>query len=403
MTATARRILVGTVCGLAGILFLEGMIGLHPKVELIALEDSAGPVARIDARGDRLQAVVAHEGKVYAIEDHYLYVSEDTGRTYRRLGMLPDVSEPTLLNKLRERIARSAITRKIRRNPGPRAAVVLSSGTILVFYDHIYRSVDGGRTFSVVPNTDGESLPGGFPSSVGYAVGQGDTVYFGEYTTAARPHEVRVARGTDDGQTWTVAHTFPSGDIFHIHSITYDGFRNRFWIAAGDRVGEEKLMYTDDHFHTIQTAGCCTQAWRLVDLIVTEDALYWGSDDDEVDPGIYRFDIAGGVLDRVATLDNPSYHAASIAGGWMAISTTFEPNSPFTRDHSPAQTTSLWVSRDGVDWTNVFSLDADPEVLTDLRRPQIQIPAGDPLPALIVTPWHTRSEDFVTLRFNLVD
>jgi hypothetical protein len=280
--------------------------------------------------------------------------------------------------------------------------LILRSGTMLVFYDRIYRSTDSGRSFHAVPGTANDRLPGGFPSSsVGYAVGHGDTVYYGEYTTATRPQSVRVVRGTADGQVWHIAHTFAPGDVFHIHSITYDSTRRRFWIAAGDVEREPRLAYTDDHFRSIVTAGCCHQDWRLVDMIVTRSALYWGSDDDRHSPGIFRYDVDCGTLERVATLDNPSYHAARTADGTFAITTTYEPRSPFTRRTGPPAATSLWLSSEGRHWEQVRSWAGKPDDIAEGYRPQLQLPHGDPLPALFATPWFTTSDEFAALRIRV--
>jgi len=277
--------------------------------------------------------------------------------------------------------------------------VVLNSGTILIFYDRIYRSADGGHTISPVSNTGDSFIPEGFPASQAIAVGPRDTVYYGEYTTTPRPHVVRIVRGTDDGRTWDIVYTFREGEIFHVHSLTYDKFRDRYWIAAGDKGQEARLMYTEDGFRTIHTEGCCLPKWRLVDLIVTKDALFWGSDSDSrsTRPGIFRYDLKQKDIERVATLDNPSYYAARLSNGTLAVTTTFEPRTGYSvARHAPA-TTSLWLSRDGRTWARDFSLPADSSSLKDGKRPQIQLPSGDPLPVLFATPWHTSEFNFTTL------
>jgi hypothetical protein len=138
-------------------------------------------------------------------------------------------------------------------------------------------------------------------------------------------------------------------------------------------------------------------------MIVTEEALVWGSDDDEGQPAIFRFTPETGELVRLRDLDNPSYHAGRLADGTMAITTTYEPLSPFTRAQSPPASSSLWISRDGMDWTRVLTLEGDSAHWSAGKRPQIQIPSGDPLPALFLTPWFTEQWDFAALRLRSGD
>jgi hypothetical protein len=159
-------------------------------------------------------------------------------------------------------------------------------------------------------------------------------------------------------------------------------------------------MYTDDHFVSVKVAGCCSQKWRLVDMVVTPEALYWGSDDDQQSPGIYRYDVRSGALERQSDLDNPSYHAALLSNGTMVVSTTYEPGSLYTKSAQPPAATSLWASRDGRRWKKILTRSADAEEVSLGLRGQLQIPHGDPLPAIFVTPWHTERDEFATLRIR---
>lgn len=397
-----RRLIIAAVASSVLILLEDACANAPPRVAVAGDADRhPAASATIDLRAPRLQVVLAHNGRVYGIEDHFVYVSADTGRSYKRLGKLHKSGPRSVSGSVRETVARRGITRVVRKYEGPKGMLVLESGTMIVFYDHIYRSDDGGKSFHAVDGTGSSIVPGGFPSSVGYATGPGDTVYFGEYTTRKRPHEVRIIRGTDDGRRWEVAFTFPSGDVFHVHSVTYDPYRRGFWVATGDEDHESRLMFTDDHFQTLQTIGCCSQDWRLVDMIPTADAVYWGSDDDRKQPGIFRYDVKSRRLERVANIDNPSYHAARLSNGMLAISTTYEPRSPFTTKMRPPAATSLWLSTDGRAWSRALMLRADSGQAAAGSRAQLQIPSGDPLPALFATPWFTSSDAFVALRFDL--
>jgi hypothetical protein len=130
---------------------------------------------------NRLQVLyAANNGTIYAMEDAYVYSSTDGGQTFREIGRVPK-SVDKFGERVKDWVARLRITRLVRGNRGPSNLVVLDSGTILVFWDHIYRSTDGGRTFKSVFDFSGGTIHPPFPYSPGVSVGPEDSVYFGEY------------------------------------------------------------------------------------------------------------------------------------------------------------------------------------------------------------------------------
>lgn len=347
----------------------------------------------IEARAiPRLRTVAAADDALYAIEDHALYESRDGGASFRLLGVLPK-PERSVGAQLRNAIARLQLVRRIRLNRGPGTVVRLSTGTLLVFYDRIYRTADQGRSFEILG-----PFPGGFPTG-GVAVGAGDTVLYGEYRTDPRPHPVRLVRGTDDGRRWEVIEQFASGVTFHVHSVTWDRYRNTYWIATGDRGDEIMLLSADAGLQRVDTLLRGTQDARIVSMIVTDSALYWGSDNDEAAASIFRFDPASRALTRLQDIGNPSYASARLADGTLIVTTTFEPGSRFTRASAPIMGyTSLWASRTGEQWTEILRLPADTAAALAGRRAGIQLPASQaPLQRLVVTPFWTIEHDFSTL------
>lgn len=385
---TQRRLLSFSA-SMGGLLLIILFMSCHrPTPRLQALPATGSLAATIE----RLHTAYARDGRLYAIEDHDVMMSTDSGRTFRRIAQLPKRPDAGLGERLRNLVARHHLVRLVRKGASPSNVVVLASGTVLVFWDAIYRISEGSVTIHDYPT---RHQP--FPSSVGVAVGRGDTVYYGEYQTVDRSPEVAIVRGTDDGRRWEAAYTFPAGEIFHIHSISWDPFRNGFWVATGDRGAQVRLLFSGDAFATLRTVGCCAQSWRIVDLIVTDTHLVWGSDDDESSPGIYRYDVAKDTLERVADLDNPSYHAALLSDGAMVVTTTFEPGSRYSAESNASASASLWYSTDGISWDRRLSLAGDTVAIAENRRPTIRLPNGDPLPVLLMTPMDTREHAFSTV------
>lgn len=398
-----RALLVGSmfVVLLAMVALVLGVTSRHPYVivgDSLAFESE---VVRVSRTGytDRLAIRYVRDEQIYAVEDHFFYVSRDLGASYERIARLPKI-EASFLAKLKDRVARLPIVRSVRRNVGPFSVVVLESGTIIVFYDRIYRSVGAGTFEAVFAFEDGHNGP--FPSSQSVAVGKGDTLYFGEYDTSSRPRSVNVYRGSNDGRSWEVAHTFASGEIFHIHGVYYDPFRNRYWIATGDNDDESYLLYTTDHFESLDTLGGGNQDWRLVSLIIQEHELYWGSDNDRTGSSIFRWGFEDGRKEEIQWIGKPSYYASVLADGSMVVTTTYEPESPFSREWQPRASASVWLSRDGATWSEVLEFDYRDEVgPSGALRTQVLLPGGDYTSLFLhATPLYS-SESFAVHRFRI--
>lgn len=347
-------------------------------------------------------AFAARNGRLYGIQDQYFYISDDGGRTFLRRGKLPPAGND-LPTRIKDYIARLKLTRLIRRNRGPENLAVLDSGTILVFWDRIYRSVDDGATFQPVYNPSRHGILGPFGNNEGVGAGP-DKVYFGEYSALPRPHAIRVLEGSNDGRDWRIVHTFPPGDIFHVHSITYDNFRNRYWICTGDNDSEARLLYTEDGFKTLQRLGGGSQAWRCVSLMITADSLLWGSDNDRTSAAINRWNFKTQTLEKVLEVGKPTYSSTVLRNGILALSTVYEPSSPFTRRFHPEATTDLWVSADGSCWHRILSLPYYPQTNRNGRmtRASLSFPAGFPTEDLFFTPQHTTRDDFDTRVLKLI-
>jgi hypothetical protein len=336
-------------------------------------------------------AYTAPDGSLYGLEDNFLYRSDDGGKSFRRLGALPE-RRKDLLSQTQEIIARSKVARHIRRVLGPRNIVVLSTGTIIVFFDRIYRSANGGLSFTEVFDPSQISFPGSFGFGVGVTVAANDTIYAGEYYAAGSNRKpIRIIEGREDGTIWRVIHTFETGEIRHIHSIHYDNFRDVIWICTGDEDPESNIFFTDDGFDSINKLGGGSQDWRVVSLIPTEDSLYWGSDNDRPEgASIFRWSFDRGRLERIRKIGKPAYYSTRLKNGTLVLSTVYEPGSGYVRYNHPQPSTEIWVSQEGDDWTRLLSIPAAyPDNENGGLRAKIAFPYGQPLRDLFVTPVNT--------------
>ncbi len=310
--------------------------------------------------------------KIFAHEDHFLFYDDKKSNLFTSVGHL-DKIHPSIFGKIKNFVARQRATRLIRENFPLRNVVVLQSGTILVFYDYIYRSEDGGKTFEPVFDFSKEEING--PFRQGIAIDGEGNIFFGEYQSEKRPHEISIIRGFDDGKHWEKFYTFPSGNIFHIHSIKYDRFRNLLWVCTGDRDGESNLMLLDRASKKVIPVGGGDQGWRIVSLMVTKDYLVWCSDNDQTGSFVYRFNPATKVRQKLFPIGKSSYYSTVLKDGTLVFSTAFEYRAPFVKKANPDSTADLWVSKDSLQWFKVASFpEADGIRVKGAERPQLIIP-----------------------------
>jgi len=367
---------------------------LHPTREVVF--DNERVEVTLTGRIARLNPLFVSDGVIYAMEDHYLYVSDDGGISFEQRGKLP---KDSLLDKPKDVLARNRITRLLRKSRLVENLVMLPSGTLVIVYDGIYRSSDGGWTFEAV-----YKLPSHIeePFGQGMAVTPAGEIYFGEYDAVGRPNEITVWKGSDDGRAWEVVHQFELGDIFHVHSITYDPYREGLLVATGDRNEENHLYFTNDDFETLTEIGGGSQDWRIVSLLPAENGLYWGSDNDREGADILKWDFERQRLEHREFIGTVSYYSTRLSDGTLVVSTAHEPQSMYAHAHLP-QGVSLWVSRDGSEWDEIFSLESSAEPGTDdTARAQFLLPGGDgSSDFLVFASHHTAQHDFVYHRLEL--
>jgi len=289
---------------------------------------------------------------LYASNDHIIFKSEDGGRTWDKVGSLPKDKDSTL-GLLQDRILRSHFVRKMRRNIGINQLVVLRSKCIVVFYDRIYRIEQPGGAVEPILNIKSRGLHG--PLMNGICVAPNDEIYWGEYNCQKAKHRIRIVKGSNDGREWDVCYEFDKGSIGHIHSLSFDHYRNKIIICTGDRNDESHLFFWDYKGNKLERVGGGDQSWRTVSVLPTENYLIWGTDagrnnQDNSQNHIYRLDLRTGERSVLRRIDNPAYFSQNINNNAFIITTTYE-NQP-----ENDVVGSIWYSRDTVEWNKILSL-----------------------------------------------
>jgi hypothetical protein len=306
--------------------------------------------------------------------------------------------------KWKHLLLRTKLLRLFRRNIGIHEVLELPSGTILAIYDYIYRYAPTNTSGVAEQVASLREIGFKAPLKNGVAVNlDNHCVYFGEYQSS-RPYAVKVMRLSNDGRQAEICYTFPLGQIRHIHSIIWDAFRHRLWIATGDNNAEAGLYYTDDDFQTVSYFQGGSQQWRMVSLLPTRDALYWGSDAgrDAISKDqnfIFRWDFRRNALEKICPIDYPAYYSAFLNNGGMLVGTTYEPG---IVQHSEP-TAALWYSPQGEQWQKICTIPY--KNLRKTNRTQyatINLPKGViPETSIMITPLNTQRWDFDLVAIKL--
>jgi hypothetical protein len=353
-------------------------------------------MANIQRIRSRLMAQCSTNAYCLCSEDHFVYKYVYETGVISRLFQLPRPADG-LAGRFKEALLRNGVVRFFRRNLGIFNIVELPTGTILALYDNVYRYPCSNGSGRAEPTISLQKLGFIGPLKNGVAVNpENNCAYCGEYQNS-RPYAVKILRISDDGRQADIGYTFPEGKIKHIHSLTWDPYRKRLWIATGDNNSEVGLYYTDDDFHTVSFFQGGSQTWRMVSLLPTENFLYWGSDagkdatEHDIN-SIFRWNFLKNCLEKICDIGNPAYYSAFLDNGGMIIGTTYEPGMKQRTEHSAA----IWYSEQGEQWRKIYSLP-----YKDMHAPQrtqyatINLPKGIiPCDAIPFTPLNTQKWDF---------
>src|SRR5579871_2112841 len=150
------------------------------------------------------------------------------------------------------------------------------------------------------------------------------TVYWGEYFDNAARDEVHIYGSTDQGQTWSVAHTFPKGAIRHIHNVIHDSWGDCLWILTGDYGDECRVLRAPCDLSRLEVVLQGKQQARAVAAVPIEDALYFSTDTPLEPNYIYRLDRQG-ALSQLAAISSSSIYGCRVHSH-VFFSTMIEPS-----------------------------------------------------------------------------
>jgi hypothetical protein len=327
--------------------------------------------------------------------DHFVVSYNYSTEKLSKLCKIPS-SNQSLLGQIKDKIRRSALARYFSNSLGLGHVVQLTSGTIIIIYDKIYRydpKSNTGIAESVFDLKPVNIFP---PLRNGIAINpHSNKAYFGEYINGIK-RAVRIICLSEDGKKSDVCYTFEQDEIKHVHGIYWDKYRNRLWITTGDSDEESHFYYTDDEFKSVHKFNGGDQTWRAVSLIATENHLVWGMDAGKDAPSdainyIYRLDLTTGKRDRIKTIGNPAYHMVQTKSGAMVMGVTYEPG----RKQDTKTQASIYYSKNGDEWQELLTLPYQAKKLTGRSQYAYIFPPSGIIPddKLLFTPINVEHYD----------
>ena len=185
------------------------------------------------------------------------------------------------------------------------------------------------------------------------AVTPESAIYWGEYFNNPSRDAVHVYGSLDSGRTWDVVYTFPAGRIRHVHSITYDPYRDHLWMCTGDYGAECHIMRVSKDWRVVETVLEGSQQTRAVRPIPTQRGLYFATDSELEQNYIYRLD-GDDTLEQLCPINGPGMWSCQVGSG-LFFSTDVEYSKvnyePFAH---------VYGSREGECWSRLISWRKDP-------------------------------------------
>jgi hypothetical protein len=176
----------------------------------------------------------------------------------------------------------------------------------------------------------------------------------GEYGSNTSREPVPVYRSKDQGRSWHLVYELPAGKARHIHGCFWDPFEEKVWVCTGDFENENHVLVADENFEELEWLGDGSQAWRTCHLLFTEKFVVWGMDSQLETSYLCRLNRSTRKLEKTKPLPGPVWYAKKLDDAWLVVATVVEIGPGVHDDHA-----HVLVSRDGVDWQDVFQVKKD--------------------------------------------
>ncbi len=316
----------------------------------------------------RGRLLYADTQQLWLAQGSVIMISRDGGNSWQDYGTIPAgvIGKLKASTRLGRRLTRAGIHHVVPGNP-----------TIACMNDGLYRRAEDSRHFSRVSSLTG-SRPLAFATD-------GNLVCYGEYRGNAERGAVHVWGATTGCESWEPVHTFT--DVRHIHGVFFDPYTESFWVTTGDDDEESGIFQTFDRFGTLNKVAGGNQQLRAVQLLFTEQYVYYGSDTPIDKNYIYRMERISGRIECLQAVGSSVFYGCKV-GDALFFSTAVEPS-----DINRTDAAELWCSLDGENWSLLRTFEKDRLSLRYFQYGQVLFPAGPGDDAhLYYTPFATEGD-----------
>ena len=300
-------------------------------------------------------------GRVLYVDGHEIWLavnqkllkSNDAGSTWELRAVLP-------LRGFREQLTLSRLGRRLTRSGYHHFIKTGADSGVIIAHQHVFQLREGDRALHRVA-----SLNGSRPLSVCLS---GDRIYYGEYRQNSERSQTHIWASDLEGRYWQPVWCF--NNIRHVHGIFYDPYTSYIWVTTGDTDQESAIWVTKDQFCTLDYVTGGSQQHRVVQLLFTQDSIYFGSDAPEEKNIIYRMIRDSNKIEVLCSVSGPVFYGTKV-GHNLFFSTAVEPSTLNTGSY-----TEIWGSANGENWKRLKCYKKDNWSIKYFQNGQILFPAG---------------------------
>ncbi|MCD6361186.1 MAG: hypothetical protein J7M38_10005 [Armatimonadetes bacterium] len=194
-------------------------------------------------------------------------------------------------------------------------------------------------------------------------------LYYGEYRDNRERSPVHIYASDSEGRQWAPVWQF--NRIRHVHGVFHDPYDNRIWVTTGDTNEECGIWATDDRFKTLDKVVGGSQQLRVVQLIITENYIYFGSDTPLERNNLYRMNKKTCKVERLQEVESSVFWGCKV-GDYIFFSTAVEPSKL-----NKCKDACIWGSQDGETWKCIARFRKDIWPMKLFQYGQILFPSGE--------------------------
>lgn len=155
-------------------------------------------------------------------------------------------------------------------------------------------------------------------------------IFYGEYFGNKFKEPVSIYKRDINGN-WKKVYSFTEREINHIHNISYDNFRNCFWILTGDSNKESGIWQADLEFNKIKSIFRGKQKYRSCFIMPSKEGIAFSTDTPLENNGIYysKENKNGNwsIPQKVYDMPGPCIYGTKISKDSYLMATSVEPDS----------------------------------------------------------------------------